>query len=441
MIHNLDYFYDAQIRRYLEQLVRAFSGFQYQTGMNASGQPQLVMVPCRMANTSRMTAAIMRNNSDNTLLTCPLIALNLVSLAGRREDVQNPNSVESLTVTERQIVDGKYTTNQGNSFTVDRIMPLPFQLMVDLDIWTSNLDQKLQLAEQILTVIYPTFDIQNGVNPIDWTSLTTVFVEDITLTSRSMPLGANEEIDIMTIHLRLPIWLSPPVKVKRQRLIQQIITNISSATEVNGVLEEGALLSTVITTPGNYSINVLKGVITLNPDGPTDVTTWESLLSLYGVLEPTISVLNLYKTDDIHNSAPISGTIQLGSQPNQLLWQINPLTLPPNTLTAISGVIDPLRTSPLTGAAVVDGTRYMILNDIAPSVAWGNVTAYENDIIQYSSDIGSWSVTFSAHETTTTQYVLNLFTGSQMQWNGSEWVMTVDGFYGPGYWTLNLTSF
>lgn len=39
-----EFFYDGQQRRFLEQIVRAFSGFSYQTGRQG-GAPQTLLVP------------------------------------------------------------------------------------------------------------------------------------------------------------------------------------------------------------------------------------------------------------------------------------------------------------------------------------------------------------------------------------------------------------
>ncbi len=452
-IKNLDYFYDGQIRRYLEQIVRVFSGWQYQTGGTT---PTIVMVPCLMSQSSSMVANIINNNSQNALQTTPMISVTLTNLRGRREEVQNPNLVDSRQVVEREIVNGAYTGNRGNSYTVDRIMPMPFEMSIQVDIWTSNLDQKMQLMEQILTVIYPGFDIQNSTNALDWTALTTVYVEDIVWTTRTIPIGANTgELEIGSIQLKIPFWLTAPAKVKRQTLIQQIITNVYSASKTSGNgslvtnagidvgvadgLAEGAELIQVVTTPGNYAINVASGVITLIPQN-NETLDWFSLINEYGTLKPTVSQLRLYDTPDFDkNSTYISGTIQLGSQPNELLWQITPNTLPANTLEAVTAVINPSKTSPGNNLnSPQTGSYYLILGDIVPCLAWGNLTASAQDIITYNGT--SWSVSFDASTNTETQYVLNSYTGTQLKFDltSKQWVLSVDRTYEKGYWELVL---
>jgi hypothetical protein len=436
VIQNLDYFYDGQIRRYLEQVVRAFSGWQYRTG---GTNPQTIMVPCRMALTNSMIASIIQNNSENTLMVCPMITVNLTSLRGRREDVQNPNFVDSRQVVEREIVNGKYTGNRGNSYTVDRIMPMPFELTIQVDIWTSNIDQKLQLLEQMLTVIYPGFDTQNGTNALDWTALTTMYVEDIIYTSRAIPVGANAaEIETASIQLKLPFWLTAPAKVKRQTLINQIITNVyNSEVSPNGLVQGDELIQ-VVTTPGNYAIKIAAGVITLVPE-TNETINWQTLIYQYGNLNPTVSQLRIYSSPDFDSTSTyIAGTIQLGSDPSQLLWQLVPETLPVNTLPAVNAVINPLQTFP--GGKLptpVDGVSYLLLNDIGPSQAWGNITASTNDIISYNN--GTWAVTFDASATNTIEFVVNSYSGSQLKFLNGQWILSIDGVYEKGYWELVLS--
>lgn len=454
-ITNLDWWYDKQQYRFIQQLVRAFSGFQYQTGYNGQGAPQLLTVPCTLAETNRQVANILRNNSENTLLSAPRITIWQSGLTGRREDVQYPGFVDTLQVVERGVdastTPPHFTTERGNAYTVQRLMPRPFAMDVQVDLWTTNLDQRYQLLEQILTIIYPSFDIQNSQNAIDWTALTTVYVEDITLSSRNIPVGTENEIDIATIRLRVPIWLSPPAKVKSQNIIQQIISNIfdADAADLTGYGgATGSRMARDITTPGEHSIAVDGGVITLlnsKASGIVDGTDnrWIDLLNQYGLFKPAQSRIMLYYTDDFETGPFVSGTIQLDPEAaNQLRWTIDPDTIPDNTLPAIDALIDPLRsvpggTLPTAPDGSHNGQYFLIASDIGRSLAWGTgFSAAMNDIITCTA--GVWSVAFASRRTTTPQFRLNRYTNRQLRWTGSDWVMSIDARYAPGFWRLRL---
>lgn len=455
MIKQLDWWYDRQMPRFLEQVVRAFSGFQYQTGRRtmADGtviQPQLKMVPCTMAYSSdRMVGHIMRNNSENTTMATPRITVSHTNLTGRRQDLQHPGHVSTVHVKERLKDGDSYVvgTEQGpgRSYTVDRLMPRPFEMGINLDIWTSNLDQKYQLAEQILTVCYPDFAIQNSDTAVDWSALTMMELTDINWSSRGIPVGTDSEIDVMTFTFRIPFWLSPPARVTQQRVIEQIITNISAGEEDAYTVNTDPL-SQHITTPGNYQIEMGEGIARLlGPEGALhdpagNLYDWRDLFKLYGkTLKPTLSKIRL-KTSPAQIedwSTDIIGTLQHDeSNVNQLFWQLDPDTLPANTLAPILGVVNPLRTMP--GGGLPDpavGQRYLLTHDIGPSVAWGNLTAQENDIIECRED--GWYVVFRpTRGAEVSDYVLNLRSGRQLRWDGDDWVLTIDGHYMPGYWTL-----
>ncbi|RYD62554.1 MAG: hypothetical protein EOP83_14315, partial [Verrucomicrobiaceae bacterium] len=233
MLNQLDWWYDRQMPRFLEQIVRAFSGFQYQSGQRVLPDgtvvaPQLKVVPCTMAMQDRMVGHILRNNSENTTMATPRITIAHTNLVGRRADLQHPGHVDTRQVTERDYdpLTGKYVvgaidSRPSRSYTVERLMPRPFEMTINVDIWTSNLDQKYQLAEQILTIVYPDFAIQNSDTALDWSALTLMELTDINWSSRSIPVGTESEIDVMTFTFRLPFWLTPPAKVMQQRIIEQ----------------------------------------------------------------------------------------------------------------------------------------------------------------------------------------------------------------------------
>lgn len=453
MITRYDYFYDAQIKRYLMQVVRAFSGFQYRSGARGQTGAALNLVPCLPAKRSRQAAAIQRNNSENTILSVPMITVDLINFQPDRERMQNPNHIDSVQVTERakDLVTGEYTSERGNRLTVDRLMPRPYTMTVQVDIWTSTMDQKHQLLEQIDTVIYPGFDIQNSDNALDWSALTTATVEDQVWSSISIPIGAGgeNEIDVATITLKIPMWLTPPAMVHRQNLINQINTNLTEAErDEDGVIIPSGNLLTNVTTPGNHWISVERGFITLLGDGAIKRDQqgrefrWDELLADYGaVLKPSETKIILRSTLSDDSSQDIVGTIQPTDDPNIVFWQPDLITLPSSTLPSVNAIIDPLYSVPGDDnlPAPASGQRYLLTGDLAgPSLAWGEITARQGSIIQFNGT--SWSVAFDAASPHGEEYVTNQMTGRQLKWDSASqsWVMAIDGVYSVGYWRLGI---
>ncbi len=135
----------------------------------------------------------------------------------------------------------------------------------------------------------------------------------------------------------------------------------------------------------------------------------------------------------------ITGTVQADpAGANLLLWQVDPSTLPGNTLAPVDAIIDPLRTAPGIGLPAPEmGRRYLVLEDTGTTQAWGALNARAGDIIEFAGFEG-WRVVFRSADVTDEHHVLNLHSGRQLRWTGSDWVMSVDGEYRPGFWRLVL---
>lgn len=456
----LDYFYDQQFRRYWLQFVRIFEGIQYRTGRGANGQTILRTVPAKWAGKDRVVGHILRNNSENTLMTTPQITCSMLALSRAPERIQNPNHISSVNIVERAIdpLTNKYTDQPGRSYTVERYMSVPYNMTLSVDIWTSNEDQKAQIMEQLLILFNPSIDLQTGTNPIDWTSLGIVELEDISWSSRSMPMGTEDDIEISTLTFNAPVWLSPPAKLKKQNIIQQIVTNISvteTLDENNPDIHwsESDMRSRTIVTPGNHKVSVesmssgkleitLLGSDNDAKDQEGNIYDWVSLLRLYGKIRPGISQIRLKTGDDIEDhDTDIVGTFDIDPvDVNIMHVTLDFETLPANTLQKISGIIDPNKTHPETDLInPVSGMRYLILNDISSnSPAWGGFSAHANDIIEY--DVDRWSVVFDSTKVVAKHFVLNShhLSNKQYMWTGSEWRSSLEGIYNPGYWRVFL---
>ena len=120
----------------------------------------------------------------------------------------------------------EYLNKDGKNYTVERLMPTPYTLGVNADLWSTNTDQKLQILEQILMLFNPSLEIQTTDNYVDWTSLSVVNLDTINFSSRSIGSATEDEIDIATIGFTTPIYISPPTKVKKLGVVHTVITSI-----------------------------------------------------------------------------------------------------------------------------------------------------------------------------------------------------------------------
>ena len=444
---NLDWWYDEQIKRYLIQLVRVFSNFQVRE-YTRNGE-NYNRVPCRYADSSRMVSMILRNNSENVINNAPQITVGIQSLQPARDRTQDPFFQSTKQVAEREwdAETGQYTTNQGNLYTTQRYMPVPYNLTIQVDIWTTNTDTKLQLLEQILVLFNPSIQLQSNDNPLDWTNIFEVELTDIQWSSRSLPQGVDEQLDIATMTFSVPIWISPPAKVQRQKIIQQIINDIYNSDSIAdlgydqayydffGTLSEDAR---VVVAPGDLNVRVDSNSATLTKPSGTDLV-WIDLINMYGELTD-VSRLELNISEDIMDrDVIVTGTVVANPiDPSKLIFNIDPDTLPSNTLTDLTKIIDPRSSRPNNGLpAGTVGQRYLITEDISASFTeWGGITATANDIVEFDGTV--WNVVFDSSNRTAQEWVTNSFTNDQYRWTGSDWISSWQGTYNPGYWRLVL---
>jgi hypothetical protein len=256
---TMEYFYAAQLRQYRLQIIRAFSNFSVSVGTNPDGSPRLRRVPCRYGDSSRLAEMIIVGNSENKAPSAPFISVYVTGMNLAPERRAAPSLVSTLNVNERAYdsEQGKYLNSSGNRYTVKRYMPVPFTMEVNVDFWTSSLQQKEELFEQTQVLFNGMIDIQTSVNPIDWTLFSTIEPTNITWSSRSIPVGTDNPIDVMTVTYRIPIWINPPAQVTYQRLIEQVVTNIGNLdAAVETDWNSRNLFSRIIVTPDNAHISL-----------------------------------------------------------------------------------------------------------------------------------------------------------------------------------------
>jgi len=480
------YFYDGQIKRYLTQFMRLMSNFSYK---DAKGK--LVQIPVRYGDMNRQVAQVLTKNSENILQSAPFIACYIKNLEFDRDRLQDPTYVSKMNIRERAFDEQgqEYLNIQGANYTVERLMPTPYKLQFTADIWTTNVDQKLQILEQLYVLFNPSIEIQTSNNYIDWTSLSVIELTGQRFSSRSIPQGLEQDIDISTMDFVTPVWLTTPAKVKKLGIITKIINSIftepTGSIEENGWKDNGEIdffpssnaVSVDVITLGNLELLILDNTgklvlphTSLKAPNAIDLpqvfgpgVNWVSILDLYpGKFTAGLSQIRMMKPD----GNEIVGYLALSPTDDQIMhidWDQDTihmntiLTDPSNTYSrgTVDAIIDPQTFNPrpyVNGVlewAATD-TRYLVLEDINPDHAvenysgpegWKNqdgtdFVAYANDIIQW--DGTKWNVIFQSRTTPTATYITNSRTGIQYAWDGSSWMKSYEGLYSAGDWRLVL---
>jgi len=497
----MEHFYDGQIRRYLNQLIRMMSGFSYKTG---SGE--IRTVPVVYGDISRQAANIIRDNSENKIANAPRMGLYVTGLELDRNRLADSSYTNKVNIRERAFdqAGNEYLNTDGKNYTVERLMPTPYTLSINVDVWSSNTDQKLQILEQIFMLFNPSLEIQTTDNYLDWTSLSTVELQDITWTSRSIPAGTESEIDVSTLGFSTPIFISPPAKVKRLGVVTDIVTRIAGETDVlqenpqgtgtgnpgdpitidTGFSEGEANIRTGVTITDTGEIQrttvlkdwdydpfmmgirktayqdlellVFENKIKLIKNGIVGGMTWDEFLTaIPEKFEAGITQVRLRRSDwqyEINGSLAIS---PLDSSEAIVDWDED--TIPTDSVipgpngdrSKIDFIIDPTKSNP-QNLGLSANPRILLLGDIGNEInedgadAWKNLdgtdfVAEANDIVEW--DGSKWNIVFDASDNDSSEdiiYTTNLNTGVQYKFDTGEWILSFEGEYPVGTWRLNF---
>ena len=439
------YFYDKQIRRYLIQFARIFSNFQVEKGIDAKGNPIVVRVPVQQGDMSRQVAQILQDSTVNKMPTAPLFSYYITGIEYDRSRIQEPMFIDDVVIRQRKLdpETKQYTSLPGDSFTLSRIMPVPYVMQVTLDFWATSIDQKLQIIEQIAPLFNPALEIQSSDSIVDWTSLTNVFLENMTYTSKQVPAGTNNQIDVVSWKFTVPIWLTSAAKLRKSGFIQKIIVNIFEGNKLTDMSDDAILFGTrQKVTPYGYKYLLVGNTLQLLPenqpepdtfgvpDSPDTNLLWSAFLNAYGTVEPDVSQIRLFNEK---TNSDIVGTIKFNPNDDRLLHlEFDPDTLPTDTIAPIDSAIDPMVKAPGIGLPLAQaGQRYLILNDVASSnPAWGGLSAVANSVIEFDGTI--WNKSFDASSDNSVQYVTNLKNLVQYHYNGTDWVKSIEGWYKSG---------
>ena len=468
----MQHFYDGQVRRYITQMMRILSNFPVQ-----DGKGQQKVVPVTYGDLSRQVANIIRENSENKLPSAPRIAVYVTGLELDKDRLTDATYTRSTNIRERAYDDtnNEYLNTQGKNYTVERLIPTPYLLRINADIWASNTDQKLQILEQLLVLFNPSLEMQTTDNFIDWTSITVVNLENVQWSNRSVPVGVDSEIDIATLGFSVPIYISPPTKVKKMGVITNVITSMFD--ESLGTIESGVSapeLNAYDDTPvpgsttnefgskatslaanemanvnyNRYGVYVDSGSAQLISGGTVGNKNWREIFeALPGYYRADVSRLFLTSTN---NDSTVTGTFTLNPFDEgkiEINWDTD--SFPQDTViagrTSIDFIIDPTRFNP--SSIKTAGVRLLLLESVGNAtatenpLAWRNndstgLVANANDIVEW--DGTKWNIVFDSQSISETTYVTNLNTSVQYRYSNGEWLLSIDGDYPVGTWRIDL---
>lgn len=214
------YHFDNQIRGFIVQFAAIFQGLQVKTGKGASGLIETINTPIHMGSRDRVVAAIATGNTTNMSFSLPIMSCDMqnIEIAAERR--------HGVGMIDRHVMLPAGGVYPNDLRVVHRLMPIPYNLTMELSIYASNTQQMHQILEQILIIFDPMVQIQTTDANFDWTKLTTVELTGIQ-NETNYPSGTDRRMTIWSMTFNMPIWLSAPADLK-SNLVKDIFIRLGS---------------------------------------------------------------------------------------------------------------------------------------------------------------------------------------------------------------------
>ena len=203
-----DYYYGAQIRRYIAQFSQVFAGMYVTVGKNKNaGTNRYVRVPIVYGSPDKVVASIKSEHVQNKPPRLPLFSIKLESISINMDRKSGTNTEYRNVVFP---AGGDITKDMK---TLYRSKPLPYNFTFGVTAYTTNSDQMFQLLEQILMLFDPLLQFQTSDARYDWTKIV-----DAELTGISIDDNRSADTDgrIMQVSFdfEVRLYMAPPANIK-----------------------------------------------------------------------------------------------------------------------------------------------------------------------------------------------------------------------------------
>lgn len=221
------YYYNQQLKKFIVGFSHVFTGLQVYGGKDAGGTDIMVDVPIRYGSIDRVVAAVGDHHTQNMPHTLPMMSCYMTSLELAPDRMHGVNQSDRRTMLE-----------QGGVFPDDvkgvhRVMPIPYNMIMELAIYASNTDQVYQIIEQILILFDYDLQLQFNDAPFDWTKISKLVLTGLN-NEENYPAGTEKRMIIWTLNFEMPVWLSPPLDL-RADIIKGIAIRLN---DMNAGLDE-----------------------------------------------------------------------------------------------------------------------------------------------------------------------------------------------------------
>jgi hypothetical protein len=217
-----------QFKTYLSQVMRVFSGFQYD-----AGDGELRRIPVIYGGMHRIVANVLQKQDPFGNTQIPLMAVNLRSIDLDQSNKRNARHVDYIPnlmqPVEKRTIAARAT--YGHHYLMG----------IDLSIYASSNSELFEILEQLLLIFNPRVTINVDTNVVSGSYLSEISLSSIQ-SEIQYPLGAEKQIVMMTLGFNVPVRLTYPhvadaaasdVDDIHTTILKTITTNVSVNNESN----------------------------------------------------------------------------------------------------------------------------------------------------------------------------------------------------------------
>lgn len=230
------YFYQGQLRRYVVQFAAIFAGLMVKTGKGRDGEISDIPVPISYGSRDRVVAAVGAGFTQNKPVVIPTMTCYLQGIDIALDRMKGVG-----------FLDRRVHLPAGGVFpddlkTVERYMPVPYDLTFELNLVASNTDQLYQMLEQILCMFDPTLQIQTSDAPFDWTKITCVTLMS-SGNEENWPMGTDRRLITWTLSFKVDAYLGIPAEL-RDQIVKNVIIQYGDMDgfAINEYTEDGDMV-------------------------------------------------------------------------------------------------------------------------------------------------------------------------------------------------------
>jgi hypothetical protein len=203
-----------------------FAGLKVKIGTLNDRGPALIPIHITYGAKDRVVAHIFGDNTQNKPIRLPAMSAYMNGLE------MAPDKRKGVGVTRREVFMPSGGQFPDDIRTIEQLMPVPYNAIFDLSIYTSNRDEHLQILEQIMMFFNPILQIQKTDQTFDWTKITTVELMNINF-EENYPAGTDRRIIQTTCQFMVPIYIGVPTKI-RNNWIADINLRVGVVESIQG---------------------------------------------------------------------------------------------------------------------------------------------------------------------------------------------------------------